>query len=47
MDKKKRKATIDDGMNPELVKGADFDGYLGIPMIKKPVNCNNKLNIDN
>lgn len=34
MDKKKRKATIDDGMNPELVKGADFDGYLGIPMIK-------------
>lgn len=36
MDKKKRKATIDDGMNPELVKGADFDGYLGIPMIKKP-----------
>ena len=36
MDKKKRKAIIDDGMNPELVKGADFDGYLGIPMIKKP-----------
>lgn len=32
---KKRKAIIDDGMNPELVKGADFDGYLGIPMLKK------------
>lgn len=23
-------------MNPELVKGADFDGYFGIPIIKKP-----------
>lgn len=33
---KKRKAIIDDGMNPELVSGADFDGYLGIPIIKKP-----------
>ena len=32
----KRKATIDDGMNPELVRGADFDGYNGIPIIKKP-----------
>lgn len=32
----KRKATIDDGMNPELVKGARFDGYLGIPTINKP-----------
>lgn len=32
----KRKATIDDGMNPELVKGTDFDGYLGIPTIRKP-----------
>ena len=32
----KRKATIDDGMNPELVSGAYFDGYLGIPTIKKP-----------
>lgn len=32
----KRKATIDDGMNPELVRGAEFDGYLGIPIIKKP-----------
>lgn len=32
----KRKATIDDGMNPEMVRGAEFDGYLGIPIIKKP-----------
>ena len=32
----KRKAVIDDGMNPELVRGADFDGYFGIPIIKKP-----------
>ena len=23
-------------MNPELVLGADFDGYFGIPIIKKP-----------
>lgn len=34
----KRKAIIDDGMNPELVRGATFDGYLGIPLIKKPKN---------
>lgn len=33
---KNRKAIIDDGMNPELVFGADFDGYLGIPIIRKP-----------
>ena len=33
---RKRKATIDDGMNPELIIGADFDGYLGIPIIKRP-----------
>ena len=32
----RRKATIDDGMNPELVAGADFDGVLGIPVIKRP-----------
>lgn len=32
----KRKAIIDDGMNPELVKGAEFDGYIGIPLIRKP-----------
>ena len=32
----KRKAIIDDGMNPELVFGADFDGYFGIPTIPKP-----------
>lgn len=36
MKNKKRKATIDDGMNPELVVGADFDDYFGIPIIKKP-----------
>jgi hypothetical protein len=36
MSKKKRKAIIDDGMNSELVYGADFDGYLGIPLIRKP-----------
>lgn len=36
MKNKNRKAVIDDGMNPELVRGADFDGYNGIPIIKKP-----------
>ena len=36
MKNKRRKAVIDDGMNPELVNGADFDGYYGIPIIKKP-----------
>jgi hypothetical protein len=36
MKTKKRKAVIDDGMCPELVCGADFDGYLGIPIIKRP-----------
>lgn len=36
MNKKKRKAIIDDGMNPELVRGANFDGYLGIPLIRRP-----------
>ncbi len=36
MSRSKRKAIIDDGMNPELVSGADFDGYLGIPLIRKP-----------
>ena len=36
MDYRKRKATIDDGMNPELVYGAEFDGYFGIPLIRKP-----------
>lgn len=36
MKRSKRKAIIDDGMNPELVYGADFDGYLGIPLIHKP-----------
>ena len=32
----KQKAILDDGCNPELVRGADFDGYFGIPVIKKP-----------
>ena len=32
----KRKAIIDDGCNPNLVAGAKFDGYLEIPVIKKP-----------
>lgn len=32
----KRKATIDDGCNPELVIGAEFDGFFEIPIIKKP-----------
>ncbi len=30
----KRKAIIDDGMNPELVRNAEFDGILQIPKIK-------------
>lgn len=33
---KRRKAIIDDGMNPEFVKDARFDGYMGIPLIKRP-----------
>ena len=33
---KKRKANLDDGCNPELVIGADFDGVLEIPIIKAP-----------
>jgi hypothetical protein len=33
---RKKKAIIDDGMNSELVCGANFDGYLGIPIISKP-----------
>ena len=32
----KRKATLDDGCNPELVAGARFDGILEIPVIEKP-----------
>jgi len=35
---KKRKAIIDDGMNPKLVKGARFDGIFEIPIIEKPNN---------
>lgn len=36
MQKQKRKAIIDDGMNPELVQGASFDGIFQIPMLKAP-----------
>ncbi len=32
----KTKAIIDDGCNPELVAGAEFDLPLGIPIIKAP-----------
>lgn len=32
--RKKRKAIIDDGMNPELVTGARFDGDFEIPFIE-------------
>lgn len=31
-----RCAIIDDGCNPKLVKGAEFDGMLEIPIIKAP-----------
>lgn len=34
--RKSTKATIDDGCNPELVTGADFDLPLGIPVIHAP-----------
>ena len=33
---KRRKATLDDGCNPELVAGARFDGIFQIPVIEKP-----------
>ena len=36
MKKVKRKAIIDDGMNPELVRGARFDGIFEIPIIEAP-----------
>lgn len=32
----KRKAIMDDGMNPELVAGARFEETLGIPIIEAP-----------
>ncbi len=32
----RRKATMDDGMNPELVEGAEFDGIFDIPVIHRP-----------
>ncbi len=34
----KRKAIIDDGMNPELVCGARFDGIFEIPIIEAPTH---------
>lgn len=33
---RKRKANLNDGCNPELVLGADFDGILEIPVIHAP-----------
>lgn len=36
MSNQKRKAVIDDGMNPELVEGASFDGIFQIPIIEAP-----------
>ncbi len=36
MSKTKRKAVLDDGCSPELVRGADFDGIFEIPIVKKP-----------
>ena len=32
----KNAASLSDGCNPELVKGAEFDGAFEIPVIKKP-----------
>lgn len=34
--RKKRRATLDDGCSSELVKGAQFDGNFGIPFMLKP-----------
>ena len=36
MTKLNRKATLDDGCNPELVQGCVWSGELEIPTIKKP-----------
>ena len=33
---RRRKAVLDDGCCPELVKGARFDGVLEVPFIEKP-----------
>lgn len=33
-----KKSFIDDGFNPELVQGAEFDGILEIPIIPPPPN---------
>ena len=35
---KKRKANLDDGCNPELIVGAQFDGIIEVPFIKAPSN---------
>lgn len=34
---KRRRATLDDGCSAELVKGAQFDGELEIPIIPRPM----------
>lgn len=36
MSTQKRKAIIDDGMNPELIQGAKLDGIFQIPQMKAP-----------
>lgn len=36
MSNKKRRAMLDDGCCPELVKGAKFDGIFEIPIIERP-----------
>ena len=33
---KRKRAVLDDGCRPELVRGARFDGFLEIPMIERP-----------
>ena len=38
MNNKSRKAIIDDGMNPELVRGAQFEGIFQIPQVKPPMH---------
>lgn len=38
MTNKKRKSIIDDGMNPELIKGAKLDGIFEIPLIEAPTH---------
>src|SRR5574344_1629629 len=45
MKSKKRKAIIDDGMNPELVHGARFDGIFEISVIEAPKHIEIPKNI--